>query len=483
LAKLFPNVRGVGGALSLTGDHLKDFARNLDDARKAGAAFAQEKFLQATATDAERFTSEINKLRNALTVDLGQSLLRAAADTAQLVGGAENVIAAVKILTPVVFASSAALLGYAASARAASTASALLATRLGPVGIALAALGAASSAGRFIDATFFSSALDGFKELERAAKKSLDDFKKAEAEKVAAADRANEERVRLALQSVAELNKIYLRDRDNARAANDALLQNTKDRIRDIISVREKLVDELARSAADAQRFIGDSQIRVADLQQDQNDRRFDQSISRLSAAQQTLALIQRAQQQAQAASKSLLAASQAGDDRGVQRALALFEEAQATNERAQQVAATTGQRFLELRAANQIHTLEKQRLNTEKALQKLQAERIAALDKERDKQQKIVDRTRAAGKLLLDNLNQFDGDKLLPQDQLLERQANRQKALAELTNLALSSKDLDVAKVLGLADFVSRFENELKRDPITLALNVKDKQRESKLS
>jgi hypothetical protein len=33
----------------------------------------------------------------------------------------------------------------------------------------------------------------------------------------------------------------------------------------------------------------------------------------------------------------------------------------------------------------------------------------------------------------------------------------------------------LDVAKVLGLADFVSRFENELKRDPITLALNVQD--------
>ena len=110
LAKLFPNVRGIGGALALTGDHLHTFARNLEDARKAGAAFAQEKFLQATATDAERFTSEINKLRNALTVDLGQGLLRAAADTAQFVGGADNVITTGKVMTPGVAAGRKALL-------------------------------------------------------------------------------------------------------------------------------------------------------------------------------------------------------------------------------------------------------------------------------------------------------------------------------------------------------------------------------------
>jgi TP901 family phage tail tape measure protein len=473
LAKLFPNVRGIAGQLNLTNKNLDTFADLITNAKSAGTDFANSKFLQATATDAERFTSEINKLRNALTVDLGQSLLKTAADTAQFVGGADNVIAAVKTLTPLVIGTGAALAGYALSARAAATASALLATRLGPVGAALFAIGAASSAAQAVGRIFFSTP-NGLQDLDRATKKSLEDFKKAEAEKVAAFDRANQERVQIALQTVADLNRTYLQDRDNAQAANDALLENTKKRVRDIVGVREKLVDELARSAADAQRFITDSQIRVADLQQGQNDRRFDDSISRLSAAQQTFALMQRAQQQAQAASKAILAAAQAGDERALQRALTQFDAAQATNERAQAVAKTTGQRFLELRAANQIHTLESRRLNTERQLQRLQAERIAQLDREREKQQEIVDRTRAAGKLLIDNLNLFGkDDKLLPQDELLERQSKRQKALAELQNIALSSKDLDVAKVLGLADFVSRFENELKRDPVNLALDV----------
>jgi len=475
LAKLFPNVRGIAGQLNLTNQNLATFADLITNAKNASDGFANSKFLQATATDAERITKEINKLHNALTVDLGQGLLKAAADTAQFVGGADNVIGAVKILSPLVLSASAALLGYAASSRAAATASALLATRLGPVGVALAVLGAASSAGLAIDSAFFSGALDGFKELERASKKSLDDFKATESEKVAAADRANEERVRLALQNVADLNRIYLKDRDNARAANDALVQNTKDSVRDIVGVREKLVDELARQSDDARKFSSDSQFRLADIQTGQNDRRFEQDTSRLSDSQQVFALTQRAAQQARAASRAFIAAAQAGDERGLQRALAAFDIAQTTNERAAEVAKTTQSIGLQHRALQQMQQLEQQRIKNEKQLQRLTQDRVAALDKERDKQQAIVDRTRAAGKLLLDNLNQFDGDKLLPQDQLLERQANRQKALAELQNVALSSKDLDVAKVLGLADFVSRFESELKRDPITLALNVQD--------
>ena len=118
----------------------------------ASPAFAKEKFLQATATDASTVTSELNKLHNALTVDFGQGLLAAAADASKFVGGADNVIEAVKTLSPLVLGATAALIGYAASSRAAATASALLETRLGPLGVALVALGAASSAGHAIDA-------------------------------------------------------------------------------------------------------------------------------------------------------------------------------------------------------------------------------------------------------------------------------------------------------------------------------------------
>lgn len=474
LAKLFPNVRGIGGALALTGDHLRTFAQGIEDGRKAGAAFAQEKFLTATATDAERVTKEINKLRNALTVDLGQGLLKAAADASQFVGGADGVVTTFKILTPVVLASSAALLGYAASSRAAATASALLATRLGPVGVALAALGAASSVGRGIDAAFFSDAVEGFRDFERASKKSLEDFQKNEAEKVQAADRANEERVRLALQSVADLNRAYLKDVDNARTANDALVKNTKNSVADIIRTRERLVDALARSADDARDLFADSQERVFDLGVDRNDARFESSIRNLGASQQSFELTRRASAVAAQASRALLSAASAGDDRALQRALRQFDEAREINARAADTARQAGSRNAELNAVRQIQQLDNQRIKAEQRLQRLQQQRVAALDAERTKQQAIVDQTRAAGKLLLDNLSQFGADgKQLPQDQLTERAANRQKALAELTKLAFSDKDFDAAQALGLADFVSRFESELQKDPVTLAFTV----------
>lgn len=108
LAKMFPNVRGIAGQLALTGKGLKEFAADVAAMEKAGAGQAASKYLQAVATDSERITREINKLKTALTVDLGQSVLKATADLSEWVGGADSVIQVAKAAGP-------ALIGLGAS--------------------------------------------------------------------------------------------------------------------------------------------------------------------------------------------------------------------------------------------------------------------------------------------------------------------------------------------------------------------------------
>jgi TP901 family phage tail tape measure protein len=474
LAKLFPNIRGVNGELSLTGANLGQFARNLDSARNAGAAFANEKFLQATATDASKVTTELNKLHNVLTVDFGQSLLHAAADASQFVGGVDNAVEAVKVMSPFVLSASVALAGYAVSARVAATASALLEARLGPLGAALIAIGAANTAANAVDRTFFSVATDGLEKLDDAAKKSLDNFKQIESDKVQAFDRANEERVRLALQNVASLNRIYLQDRENLRASNDALVDNTKKSADNIVRIRERMVEALAKSADDARKTVGDSQLRVSDFQAGRNEGAFNQSIGRLSEAEQVFALTRRSSQEATQASKALLQAAQAGDQQGLQRALSLFQTAQATNERAAEIANRTGSQNQQFEVAHQLQQLDAQRLESEKRLQNLQQKRIAALDAERAKQQGIIEQIRAATKVLTDNTSQFDkSGNLLPEGELSKRKDARQKTLGDIVKLSLNDKDLTAEKALGLADFVSRFQNELTNDPLRLKVTV----------
>jgi TP901 family phage tail tape measure protein len=474
LAKLFPNIRGVSGELTLTGANFSKFARNLDAARNAGAAFAQDKFLTATATDANKVTSELNKLRNSLTVDFGASLLKAAADASQFVGGADAVIADVKTLTPLALAAGAALTAYAVGSRAAAAATALLKTELSPLSVALLAIGAASSIGHAIDNNFFGGALKGFQDLEAASKKSLDQFTQNEQEKTLAFDRANGERAKIALQNVAELNRGYLRDKENLAAANDALVSNTKVAANRIIDVRQKLVDELAKSADEARKLTSTSQLRVGDVQSQQNNNAFDRSISGLSESQQAFELTRRAAAQSEQASKAFKSAAQSGDEQAIQRAIAIFEEAKATNARAAEAVAKTDSIGQQFEVARQLEQIDAQRIESEKRLQRIQQDRIAALDQERDRQAGIVEQIRAATKILTENVSQFDkSGNLLPQDDLAKRQAARQKALADLVKLSLSDKDLTAEKALGLTDFVSRFQNELSDDPLRLKLTV----------
>lgn len=107
--------------------------------------------MQATATDAERVTKEINKLKNAFTVDLGQSLLRSGVQLSDWVGGADNVIDVAKAAGPAILGVAGAFGVARAQALAAKLEFAATAKALGALSLVPVAIGLGSSLGQLID--------------------------------------------------------------------------------------------------------------------------------------------------------------------------------------------------------------------------------------------------------------------------------------------------------------------------------------------
>ena len=111
--KTVPNVRGLNFAILAGKSQNATYASDLAEIGKAGKELNDEKANIVINTDAQKAEGELNKLKNFLTVDFGQAVLKAVADIAQFTGGADNVITVVKGMTPVIAAGAAALGLYA----------------------------------------------------------------------------------------------------------------------------------------------------------------------------------------------------------------------------------------------------------------------------------------------------------------------------------------------------------------------------------
>jgi TP901 family phage tail tape measure protein len=484
LAKLFPNVRGLSGASSLLSDDLKTLASNIDEMTAAGRNFSNEKFLQATATDAEKVTAEIQKLKNAFTVELGQAVLKTAADLSKFVGGADNVIEVAKAAGPAILGLGGSLLIFRGQVSATNAGLTTLSRSLGLLSLLPVAAGVGNSLGGFLDSKILEARFADLKALEAANAKALEVFKDQQTEARDAANAADESRVQGARKTIQSLNMLYLADVDSAKAASEGLVANTTAALTKILSTREKLVDSLAKAASESEAIVKQSAGRVDQLQQRQGDRDFSTKISGLSDAQRVFALAQRASDLASQARNGLAQGGLLGDPAQVQKALALFDKAQQTGEQAAEIAKRTDNRALEAKAASQLRDITQTQIQAEQRLSGIQKDRQAALDAERSKQQKITDAIREQTKIVAANTGLFDtsGDPLNAADQA-KRAATRQAALQKIANLALSQKDLTATGALGVADFVSRFQSELSRDPLRLQFDVERSTAEIKAS
>lgn len=468
LGGLLPNVRGMAGAASLTSDGLKSLSENIREMQKAGRDFSKEKFLLATQNDGEKLRAEINKIKNALTVDLGQSVLAAARDLTNLTGGVENFISVVEASGPALLGLAGTLAAIKASSVAGAAGLGEFGKALGLLSLAPAAAGLGTTIGNLIDDKLTENLLRGLKELEKADQESLERFKTIQGEKRDAAQAADDARIKSALQAAREVTKVYNSELGDIRLANDSLLSNTNDALNGIIGSREKLVQELARAAGDGTRIVEQSAQRILGLQDRQGDREFDFKTADLNQAEKVFALAKRSESIAETAAKLL----KSTDTRDIERGLQLFEKAQSTGEAAASAAA--GSRELEAKSLRNLRELTEQQTNAEENLALVQGRRNEALEQQRDKQQKLTADLKGQAKILLENVGLFDQQgKELSGDALAQRQQKQQAALKRIAELGLSNQDLNATGALGIAKFIQDSQAELTRDPLKLAFDV----------
>ena len=472
LAKLFINVRGLSGAASLTGDDLKSLTSNIRELESVSADFANEKYAQVMATDAARLTKEINKLSDAFTVDLGQSLLKASVGFSDIVGGADSVVTILRVASPAVigFGTSVGLLG--GQLALANLAGLKLARSLKGIAAAPLAFGLGQSAADFINSRTSKANTANLKALQEANKAELKLFAEGLTEKRKVANQADQDRLVATRKLVQELNKVYLQDVANAQDANGKLVSNATNGLGRILDAREGLVAALAKASNDAVEFARDGQSRIGGLGELQGDRDFQFKTSGLSEAERVLALTKRANEIAQNAAAWIQNGSILGDEKQIENGVRLFGKAQQTGEAA--LAAAGKSSDAQKKVYNSLRGITNLQISAEQQLIETQKQRFEQIEADRKKQREITDEIKRQTEIALENTGEFDqSGKQFNLEEQLERQLKRQNALKEIATSALSSDSLNAAGALGIAEFVAKFQDDLSRKPLQLQFEI----------
>lgn len=469
--KLFPNIRGVNGALLIGGRSAQIFAGALRDISSAGAELNNEKADIVLKTNAQQAEKELTKLSNFLTVEFGQGVLAAVAKFAQLSGGADTLIIVTKALTPVLATGAAALALYAGQVGFLALKASVGGKALNGLSTAILAVGAAAAAGTAIGSFIDDRIFGPINERERQLQTQLKIVKDQNAKEVDEADKKNEKIVQSATQMITKLNQLYFLDVNNAQKAQELLEGGYKRAFDSIIGARERLTEELRRQEENARQAQIDSRDRVTDLVNKAEDRQFNRRLRGVSDLEKIYRLNQRAAETAAKAEQDLLASP--GDPKATQRALALFEKAQGLGEQSEEIGKRIGNRTAEFQAAQLLNNITAQQIIAEQKLTAIQQERQKALADERQKQEAVVESMKEQVKVILDNTGDFDKQgKLFDKDTLAERDNTRQEATKNLLKSALSQNDLKALDVLGLAKFVNEFRTELTSKPTEVTLS-----------
>ncbi len=472
MAALFPNIRGLNGVAALTGDELRTLAANIDEMRVASEKFAEEKFLVATATDAEKVTAQINKLKNAFTVDLGQSLLKFTADVSDALGGVDNLVTLIGSSGPAIGGMVTSLGLLAGAMKTATFAGVGLSTAIAGFLLLPLAFGAGKSLGEFIDAKLLERTTKAVHDSIESNKKHTADLSE-ELEKAAdTAAKADENRVQSVRQATRKINNNYLTLREVAKSSNDAMVKATKASINEIVLAYDTLAEAQQRAIADAKEAQNAAQSRIQGIQSQREELAFEQRTANLSDAQKSFALTKRAADLSREAAQTL--ANAAGNQQQISLALEQRREAERAAAQAVSLAQRTGDQAAIARAFQQQKNILDDQLRAEKSLIDSEKRREAGLIRNRQAQKGLLDQIREQVKIIQDNSGIFDTatGKPLGQAALDRRAQVRQQASQRLVDLS-KLIDPNQLRSLGLTDFINEFEQTLTQDPVRLKLTL----------
>ncbi|MGH7193025.1 MAG: phage tail tape measure protein, partial [Candidatus Saccharimonadales bacterium] len=146
IASLFPNMRALNAVLRLTGTGADVFRSHLEQISKISGADFNKIYKIRISTNAEKVTSEMNKLRNFLTADLGASLVSGSNFLYTMAGGADTLTQAFKSSVPAVEALIGSIVAFIAVASIAKARTIEMSGGMGLFAKSLAAVSAAIAA-------------------------------------------------------------------------------------------------------------------------------------------------------------------------------------------------------------------------------------------------------------------------------------------------------------------------------------------------
>lgn len=478
LAALFPNVRNLGGVLAITGVNAENYANTLRDITDA-SGLADQAFDIATDTDFERVTAALNKLKN-VAIELGDEFLGTVADYLEAAGGADQfaesaefVLRTIVSLIPQVTALGAGLLLTSNAARALG-----LALAANPILLAAVAVTGLTTAAIQYDQAVrnaeFERIEDHFKTLREFDASQVQGTLKRLGQSSEDSLKQFDLAIRGGLVATQEVVAAYRGLLPVIQDADAKLVTGTKGALDDIVNAREGLVRELGNASAESARIAEASIQRVADLEANRGAANFDRSIQGLGDAQQVLKLTERSQQLARKAAEDLIAAGRTGNERGIKSALDAFGDSERLALTAEDIAKRTGNRALEAQAVAKVAETVNTQLTAERELQNIQKSRQVALDRERARQAQIADELKRQAKIVVDNAGQFDKDgRQFSEAELARRARESSTALETILNAQFSKGDIDLAAVLGVADFANKFQRELTTSASQVKLNL----------
>lgn len=472
LAKLAPNIRGMGGILGVTSEGIEAFTKEIELNKKAVADGAIDEAYKKIENDAQFLSRRYNELSLDLQ-EVGTMFIKTFADAVRASDEfAKNHSLATQAVQAfgtgvgtatlsviglqggiVLLAASLKGLKYLFVANPAVTFAA-------GIGLATGALAAYISMSReaSIQADLKPVLDIQSKSTERLAeitKKSAEDFERSYGRIQAV--------IAETLTSITPAKQEYTKAIEAIKRANTTLVDSTDLGLDRIIGARRQYVSELGRAAKESDDLVRDSARRVAQLQDSQSDRTFDSKLSGLGDAQQVLKLTQRAAEIARKASADMEAAAKAGNKDGIDLALREFNRAKGFGDEAQQIAKRTNNRALEANTAREINGITNLQIKAEEALTSAQKRRKELAEAERREQELTLKNLERQAKVVLENTGQFDtqGNRFSDKE-LAQRAQRRDRALSELISAQFKKGDFDLADVLGLAKFTQEFKVDL---------------------
>ena len=464
IAKLFPRVRGLSGALVLGAQDAERFSENIERIRETSSDLNQERFDIVFGTDAKQVEQDINELKIALT-EAGTAFLRLQRQALDFVGGGEQLADLLRAFTPL-FAG----LITSAGAFFGGTLLVGITAVAGPLGLLVAGIGSLVAVLNLANAALEESALREFEALQQQNIRELENFKRAEERRLQAARETDEARIRASSEATREIIRNFNLQADALRNREREIREETESTLKDIVGLKQDLVNELANTVSESNEQVRSSQQRVRDLQLDQDDREFDFRLEGRDERQQFAATRDRAVRLARQAGSALRNAINADQ---INQALDLFRRARTLGASADSIADRTENRQLEAQAAELLSNITEKQIRAERELQRIQQERAAVAEAQRKESEAELKQLQSITKTLLENTSILEDVENQSPEAIRRAEAAREKAFRELQQLAVNSDDLDLSQALGLVDLSTRIQNGLDEQDFEIKLRA----------